>query len=514
MKKYLGIEFGSTRIKAVLIDERGSVLCSGGYEWENSLVDGWWSYDLAEVIKGMQSSYAELSKEYKAKYNESLIQIDAIGISAMMHGYLALDGQDNLLAPFRTWRNTRTQEAAKELSAALKFNMPQRWSATHYYQAVLSGEKHANSVAHLHTLSSYVHYLLTGKNVVGANDASGMFPLLEGDYDKARIQKYNALLKAQGIDKDIYKLLPKVMLAGENAGILTKQGAKLLDPSGNLQAGVVCCPPEGDMATGMVCTNAVAQRTANVSSGTSTNMTVILEKPLKKYYPEIDIIATPDGYAAALLHTNNCTTEINEWVSLFSEVATLCGADINKGELFTKLFNKSLECDERVGKLVGYNYLAGEPLAKTGNGAPLIVRSPDGELNLANFMQMQIYSANAAIALGMDILRGENVNIDSVTAHGGFYKTEFVGQNALSATLDAPVTVVKNAGEGGAWGIALLALYAANKKSLLAEFLQDIFRNVEKATVMATDEEKKKFAAFMQGYKANLAVEKLASEVK
>lgn len=514
MKKYLGLEFGSTRIKAVLIDEKGSVLCGGSYEWKNALVDGWWSYDLAEVKKGMQSSYSELSKAYKTKYSETLSQIDAIGISAMMHGYLALDESGNLLVPFRTWRNTRTQAAAEELSKALAFNMPQRWSATHYYQAVLNNEKNIHCVAHLHTLSSYVHYLLTGRNVIGANDASGMFPLSGSDYDKARIQKYNALLQNHGIDKDLYKLLPRVMLAGENAGTLTEKGAKLLDVSGVLQAGAVLCPPEGDMGTGMICTNAVAQRTANVSSGTAANLTVILEKPLKKNYPEIDIIATPDGYAAALVHTNNCTTEINEWVSLFFEVATLCGLDINKGELFAKLFNKSLESDESVGKLVGYNYLAGEPLAKTGNGAPLIVRSQDGKLNLANFMQMQIYSANAAIALGMDILYDEGVKIDSVTAHGGFYKTEFVGQNALSATLDAPVTVMKNAGEGGAWGIALLALYATHNEKTLEEFLHDVFRNVEKTTVNATDDEKKKFATFMRGYKANLAVEKLASEVE
>ncbi len=514
MKKYLGLEFGSTRIKAVLIDENGGVLCGGSYEWKNALVDGWWSYDLSEVKKGMQSSYAELSNEYTAKHNVPLTEIDGIGISAMMHGYLALDENDELLVPFRTWRNTRTQAAAEELSKALAFNMPQRWSATHYYQAVLNNENSVHCVAHLHTLASYVHYLLTDQNVIGADDASGMFPLSGSDYDKARIQKYNVLLQNRGVDKDLYKLLPRVMLAGENAGTLTEKGAKLLDVSGVLQAGAVLCPPEGDMGTGMICTNAVAKRTANVSSGTAANLTVILEKPLKKYYPEIDIIATPDGFAAALVHTNNCTTEINEWVNLFSEVATICGANINKGELFTKLFNKSRESDSDCGKLVGYNYLAGEPLANTGNGAPLIVRSQDGKLNLANFMQMQIYSANAAIALGMDILYGEGVKIDSVTAHGGFYKTDFVGQNALSATLDAPVTVMKNAGEGGAWGIALLALYTANKKGSLGEFLQDIFRNVEKTTVNATDDEKKKFATFMQGYKANLAVERLASEAK
>lgn len=512
MKKFLGIEFGSTRIKAVLVDEKGKVVCSGGYAWENKLVDGHWSYSLEEVEKGLRASYAELSKEYEAKHGAPIRNLDGMGVSAMMHGYLAFDEGYNLLAPFRTWRDTTTLQAAQELSRELKFNMPMRWSASHYYQAVLSGEKHVNKVAHLHTLASYVHYLLTGREVIGVGDGSGMFPTLGCEYDKARMDKYNALFRKKGIDKDICKLLPEVLGAGEDAGTLTESGAKLLDKSGNLQAGAKLCPPEGDMGTGMVCTNAVAPRSANVSSGTSANMTVILEKPLEKVYKEIDIIATPDGSPAALIHTNNCTTEINEWAGLFAEVAELCGAKVNKGELLTKLFTKSAESDGNVGGLSGYNYLAGEPLAGTVKGAPLIVRKPDGKLNLANFMQMQIYSAISALSLGMDILAKENVKIDNVTAHGGFYKTEFIGQNATSAVLGAPVTVMQNAGEGGAWGIALLALYSDSGCKSLADFMSGIFRDTQKTTVVASEEERQKFAEFIKGYKANLSVEKLASE--
>lgn len=504
-KLILGIEFGSTRIKAVLTGESGQVLSQGSYEWENSLVDGLWSYSLDEAQKGLQASYKQLTKNY----GKPITRIDAIGISAMMHGYIALDKDDKLLVPFRTWRNTNTQKAAKELSELFKFNVPMRWSVSQYYQSFLDKLEHVKNVAFLTTLSGYVHYKLTGKKVIGADDASGMFPLEGGDYDGAMLAKFNAL-----IGRDFKKLLPKVLLAGENAGTLTEEGAKYLDSTGTLKAGAILCPPEGDMGTGMVCTNAVAPKTANVSSGTSANMTVILEKPLKNYYKEIDIIATPDGKPAALVHTNNCTTEINEWVNLFCEVAELCGAKISKGDLFTKLFDKSLESDERVGGLTGFNYLAGEPLADTACGAPLIVRSPDGKLNLANFMQMQIYSAISALSLGMEILERENVKIESVTAHGGFYKTEFIGQNATGAVLDAPVTVMENAGEGGAWGIALLAGYALNNSLSLPEYLKKIFKNAKKKTVTADDEEKAKCKVFLERYKNHLKTEKLASEIK
>ena len=509
MKKILGIELGSTRIKAVLIDENATVLAQGSHEWENILVDGLWSYPLEAVEEGLQASYADLIKNY----GEKIESFDAIGISAMMHGYLAFDSNDRLLAPFRTWRNTNTGKAAQELSKLFSFNVPMRWSVSQYYQSVLDGLDHVKEIAYLTTLSGYVHYKLTGKKVLGIGDASGMFPTTDNTYDAVMIEKFNKLLSGKGIDVDFKSLLPQILIAGDNAGYLTEEGAAWLDTTGTLKAGVLCCPPEGDMGTGMIATNSIAERSANVSSGTSANLTVILEKPLKNYYQEIDVIATPKGAPAALIHTNNCTSEINEWVNMFGEVASLCGAEINKGELFTRLFKKSLESESNVGKLVGYNFLAGEPLGHTEKGLPMVARTSDGNMNLANFMQMQIYSAIASIALGMDILYQEGVKIDTVTAHGGFYKTEFVGQNATSAVLDAPVTVMENAGEGGAWGMAVLALYALDNKTPIAQFLNKLFDGAEKSTVMASDDEKKKFASFMEQYKKGLPAEKLASEV-
>lgn len=508
-KLILGIELGSTRIKSVLINETGNVLANGTFEWENDFVGGHWSYSLEKVKTGLKTSYKELVKNY----GKCIYKLDAIGVSAMMHGYLAFDKEWQLLAPFRTWRDTTTSQAANELTTVLGFNIPQRWSIAHYYQAILNGETHVRQVAHLTTLAGYVHFLLTGKNVLGVGDASGMFPVKDNEYDTLMLAKCNAKLWGKGIMSDIGNILPEILLAGEDAGNLTEAGAKYLDPTGTLKAGALACPPEGDMGTGMVCANAVKPRTGQVSSGTSANLTVVLEKPLNNYYPEIDIVATPDGHPAALIHTNNCTTEINEWVNLFSEVAELCGAKIEKGELFTKLFNKSADSDKSVGGLTGYNYLAGEPLASTVSGAPLIVRMPDGKLNLANFMQMQIYSAIAALSLGMDILGKEEVKIDSVTAHGGFYKTEFIGQNATSAVLDAPVTVMENAGEGGAWGIALLAGYALNNTLSLPEYLNGIFKDTQKKTVTANGKEKEKCKVFLENYKKNLCVEQLASKV-
>ena len=504
-KLILGIELGSTRIKAVLCDENGKVLSQGSYEWKNSLVDGLWSYSLDEAVKGLQESYKQLVQSY----GTPIERLDAIGISGMMHGYLTFDEKDNLLAPFRTWRNTNTKDAAAELSALFNFNVPMRWSVSQYYQSILENMEHVKDVDFLTTLAGYIHYLLTGKKVLGANDASGMFPLDGRDYDATMLEKFNKLT-----GKSFKRLLPKVLLAGESAGTLTKKGAKLLDPTGTLKAGAVACPPEGDMGTGMIATHSVAPRTGNVSSGTAANMTVVLEKPLKHYYREIDIIATPDGKPAALVHTNNCTSEINEWVNLFSEVAELCGAPVEKGELFTKLFNKSSESDEAVGGLTGYNYLAGETLANTVNGAPLILRKPDGKLNLANFMQMQIYSAISALALGMDILEKEDVKIDSVTAHGGYYKTDFIGQNATSAVLNAPVTVMENAGEGGAWGIALLAGYVLDNTLSLPEYLDKIFADTKNKTVTADENEKAKCAEFLSRYRKYIRCEKFASEIK
>ena len=510
MKQILGIELGSTRIKAVLIDERAKVLAQGSYEWENELVDGLWSYPLSEVEKGLQASYADLLKSY----GKPLKRVDAIGVSAMMHGYLAFDESGTLLVPFRTWRNTNTEKAAKELSGLFQFNVPMRWSVSQYYQSVLDGLDHVKNVAFLTTLSGYVHYRLTGKKVLGIDDASGMFPVKDKDYDDVMLEKFNALLREKGLDVRFEALLPKVMCAGENAGALTAEGAKWLDVSGNLQAGILLCPPEGDMGTGMIATNSVSPKTGNVSAGTSANFTVILEKSLKRYYKEIDVIATPDGYPAALIHANTCTSEINEWVDLFGEVVSLFGGNVSKGELFAKLFEKSLQSDENTGGFVSYNFLAGEPLANTQNGAPLVVRSPKGKMNLANFMQSQIYAAVATLALGMDILKQEEVQIERVLAHGGFYKTDFVGQNATSAVLEVPVTVMQTASEGGAWGMALLALYATDNTKPLNVFLSEVFADVEKTVVMANKAEINKCRRFIKAYRNALAAEKIASEAK
>lgn len=500
MKRILGVELGSTRIKSVIVDENAKVLAQGVYEWENELVDGLWSYSLDKVEEGLQTSYKDLIENY----GTPIEKFDAIGISGMMHGYLAFDSNDNLLAPFRTWRNTNTPRAAEELSSLFGFNVPMRWSVSQYYQSVLDGLDHVKDVAFLTTLAGYVHYRLTGKKVLGINDASGMFPVTDNAFDKEMLSKFNELLCSKGYGVDFESLLPKVLVAGENAGTLTDDGARWLDISGNLKGGTILCPPEGDMGTGMIATNCVVPRTGNVSSGTSANFTLVLEKPLKNYYKEIDVIATPDGYPAALVHANNCTTEITEWVNVFGEALELFGVKVNKGELFTKLFEHSLKSDNKTGNIVSYNFLAGEPLAGTKVGSPMVAREPSGNMNLANFMQSQIYSAVATLALGMDILEKERVKIEKVYAHGGFYKTDFVGQNATSAVLKTPVTVMETAAEGGAWGIAVLALYLLDNKKSLGEFLQDVFKDAKKVTVTASEEELKKCDYFIEKYRKYL----------
>ncbi|MBQ8885148.1 MAG: ATPase [Clostridia bacterium] len=508
----LGIELGSTRIKAVLTDQQGGVLASGAFEWENDFKDGFWTYALDDALKGVRESYLALKADYEKTFGKTITKLDAIGVSAMMHGYLAFDSEDNLLVPFRTWRNTTTEKAAAELTKALGFNMPQRWSASHYYQAVLNGEEHVGKVEFLTTLAGYVHWMLTGRKVLGVGDASGMFPIKDGNYDATMLEKINALLKKKGVNKDMGALLPKVLAAGEDAGTLTQAGALLLDPTGTLEAGAAVCPPEGDAGTGMVATNAVRVRTGNVSAGTSAFVMLVLEKPLQKIYPEIDIVTTPAGAPVAMVHVNNCTSEINAWASLFAEVVSLTGGTVSKGELFERLFKVSAESDGETGKLFACNFLSGEPIAGIREGRPLFLRMPDGEMNLANFMQAQIYSALASLHLGMEILENENVGVESVCGHGGFFKTAFIGQNAMSAALGAPVTVMQTAGEGGAYGIALLALYRLKNGQPLEAFLDGVFKDSEKTTVTASDQERAKFAAFMKRYKAGLKIEKTAEE--
>ena len=509
IKKILGIEFGSTRIKAVLIDGQANVMAQGVFEWENQLENGLWTYALEEVWLGARQAYRALCQDYGAPIET----LDGIGISAMMHGYLAFDKNDALLTSFRTWRNTNTEQAAEELTERLEFNMPQRWSATHYYQAVLNGEAHVGEVAFLTTLAGYVHWQLTGRKVLGIGDASGMFPVCNNAYDAERLEKYNALLSTRGVNKKLQDLLPEILLAGEDAGCLTEAGAKLLDESGTLQAGVPCCPPEGDAGTGMVATNAVKERTGNVSAGTSAFAMIVMDKQLSKVYPEIDVVTTPTGKPVAMVHVNNFTSEINAWTRLFEEVAELTGGKLDRGELFGRLFRKAQESDANVGGLVGYNYLSGEPIVNVKNGRPMLFRSPEGNMNLANFMQMQIYSALGALSLGMDILKAEQVEIEDICGHGGFFKTVEVSASAMSAAIGAPVTVMQNAGEGGAWGIAILALYAVSEQVGLENFLAELFKETKKITVCADETEKSKFSAFMDGYKKGLAVERLATEV-
>lgn len=508
---YLGIEIGSTRIKSVLIDGTGAVAATGEHVWENKLEGGYWTYALEDVWKGIQDSYASLKSDYRKRWGLALNAVDGMGVSAMMHGYLAFDAHGNLLVPFRTWRNTNTARAAEELSKALSFNMPQRWSAAHFYQAVLDSEPHVGKVKHLDTLASYVHRMLTDTPVIGIGDASGMFPIRGSNYDADRLAVYNGLLRRHNADVDMAELLPKVLTAGEFAGTLTAAGAKLLDPTGALQAGAKFCPPEGDAGTGMTATDAVKAHTGNVSAGTSAFAMVVLDKPLQREYPEIDMVTTPDGKPVAMVHVNNCTSEINAWADLFEEVIALGGGKLDRGELMQKLFLATLASDAAVGGLTGYNFLSGEPIVGLETGAPLILRNPKGKLDLANFMQMHVYSALAALRLGMEILEREGVRIDAMCGHGGFFKTEHVGAAAMSAALGAPVTVMRNAGEGGAWGIALLALYADKKTGTLDAFLDALFRGVEKETVSADEQEKAKFAAFMEGYKKHLDVARTAA---
>ena len=509
MKKILGIELGSTRIKSVLINEKGEVLASGAHDWENKLESGFWTYSLDSVWAGLQDSYADLIKNY----GEKIEKLDAVGISAMMHGYLAFDKNDNLLVPFRTWRNTTTAQAQAELTRELGFNMPQRWSGTHFYQAVLNGEEHIKDVTFLTTLAGYVHWRLTGKKVLGIGDAAGMFPTIGNYYDKEKLAIFNGLLEKHGVDKKLEDLLPTPLMAGENAGALTDEGAALLDASGVLKGGAIMCPPEGDAGTGMVATNAVKVKTGNVSAGTSAFAMVVLEKPLSKVSTEIDVVATPSGNTVAMVHANNFTSEINAWASLFMEAIELAGGKISKGKLYDALYEASLKSDSDVGGLVGYNFLSGEPLVGMETGMPLVARKPDGKMTLANFMQMQLYSALGAMSVGMEILAEENVEIEAICGHGGFFKCPFVGANAMSASLGCPITVMKNAGEGGAWGVALLALFATVSGKTLEEFLDEQFASAERETTVASAQEKAKFGKFMVEYKKYLAVEKLATEL-
>lgn len=512
-KYYLGIELGSTRIKSVLIDDETKVVCQGSYEWQNELNGGYWSYPLTEVEKGLQASYRELADSFKRIKGSSLTEVSAMGVSAMMHGYLAFDENDDLLVPFRTWRNTNTLVAAAELTELFDFNIPMRWSVAHYYQAILNKEEHVYRVTHITTLAGYVHYLLTGNKVLGIGDASGMFPVRGKMYDPVMMEKFDILLKNQGISVSFSELLPTPLFAGENAGYLTESGARLLDSYGELKPGCPLCPPEGDAGTGMVATNSISPKTANVSAGTSAFLMVVLDKKLSSCHREIDMVSTPSGAPVAMIHTNNFASEITAWCNLFEESVNMCGVRADRGELFNLLYSKSAESDKNLGGMLVYNLVSGEPVVGVEKGTPIIMRASSGRLTLGNLMKTLIYSALAPLALGYEILKSESVEIDRVCGHGGFFKTPAIGQRAMSAALDAPVTVLDNAGEGGAWGIALLAMFSMSSKSSLEDFLNELFVHMPKSTLSANENETTEFKEFLKKYEKGLDFERAASEV-
>lgn len=514
-KTSLGIELGSTRIKTVLIDDQFQTIATGNFDWENQLVDGVWTYSLEDVWAGVQTSYRQMADQVKETYGVPLTTIGSIGFSAMMHGYLAFDKQDQLLVPFRTWRNGMTEEAERILTELFSYNIPQRWSIAHLYQAVLNQESHIKDIDFFTTLAGYVHWQLTGEKVLGIGDASGMFPIdsQERAYNKGMLKQFETQIADSQVSWNLETILPKILLAGEDAGHLTKEGAKRLDPTGELQSGIPFCPPEGDAGTGMVATNSVAVKTGNVSAGTSAFAMIVLEKELQKVYPEIDLVTTPVGDAVAMVHTNNCTSEINSWMRLFKEVTDVTGSNISMDELYTKTFEHTFKADLDAGGLLSYGYHSGENITKMAEGRPLFVRSPESNFTLANFMRMHIFSAFGAMKIGMDILLKEQVVIEQIVGHGGIFKTPEVAQRVLSSVVKSPVTVLENAGEGGAWGMALLAGYVirANKEETLAEFLdQEVFANNEGITIEATKEENDGFDAFMARYEAGLVIESAA----
>ena len=515
-KAVLGIEFGSTRIKAILIDEKNQVIASGDHEWENQLENKIWTYSLDAIWTGLQDCYASLLKDVKEKYDTTITSLAAIGFSGMMHGYMPFNKDDELLVPFRTWRNTITGPASDELSELFGFHIPQRWSIAHLYQAILNGEDHVGDITFFTTLAGYIHWKLSGQKVMGIGEASGMFPIdvTNRDYDKTMIEKFDQLVAPKGFAWKLEEILPKVLVAGENAGTLTEEGAKLLDVSGNLKAGVPMCPPEGDAGTGMVATDAVAVRTGNVSAGTSCFGMAVLEKDLSKAYPEIDIVTTPVGDGVAMIHCNNCTSDLNAWVGIFKEFADAIGADVDMGKLFGTLYNKSLEGDKDCGGLLAYNYFSGEHVTGFEEGRPMFVRKPDSNFTLANFMRANLYTTMAVLKTGFDILfKQEGVELDKLQGHGGIFKTKGVAQSYLAAATNTPISVMTTAGEGGAWGIALLASYMIQKADGegLAEYLEEKVFAGQEAYVMDPDPaDVEGFEKFMEVYTAGLAIERAA----
>ena len=515
-KAVLGIEFGSTRIKAVLVDENNTPIASGAHDWENRLENGIWTYTLEDIWTGLQDCYKKMTEDVQKQYGVAVEKLGAIGFSAMMHGYLAFDRAGELLVPFRTWRNTITQEASEALTEAFQFHIPQRWSIAHLYQAILNGEAHVPDVDFITTLDGYIHWQLTGEKVLGVGSASGMFPIDSDtkDYYASMIRKFDELAAPKGFPWKVADLLPKVLVAGDNAGTLTAEGAKKLDPTGTLQAGCPLCPPEGDAGTGMAATNSVKQRTGNVSAGTSVFAMIVLEKALEKVHEEIDMVTTPSGDAVAMVHCNNCTSDLNAWVNIFKEFAESFGMDVDMDRLFGTLYHKALEGDKDCGGLLAYNYFSGEHITGFEEGRPMFVRTPDSRFNLANFMRANLYTSLGALKVGLDILmKEEKVAVDRITGHGGLFKTKGVGQSILAGAMDATVSVMKTAGEGGAWGIALLASYMIQKDAgeTLEDYLQQkVFGGDEGEKMDPNPEDVKGFDEFICRYRAGFPIERAA----
>ena len=513
----LGIEFGSTRIKAVLIDENHVPVASGSHDWENQLDNGIWTYSLDAIWSGLQDCYADLKRDVQEKFGVTLTRVGAIGFSAMMHGYMAFNEKGELLVPFRTWRNTITGPAAAELTELFHYNIPQRWSISHLYQAILNGEPHVKDVSFFTTLAGYIHWQLTGRKVLGVGDASGMFPIDPElkNYIPEMIEKFDALVAPKGFAWKLADILPQVLCAGADAGKLTEAGAKRLDPAGDLEAGIPLCPPEGDAGTGMTATNSIAQRTGNISAGTSVFAMIVLEKALKNVHEEIDLVTTPSGSLVAMVHCNNCTSDLNAWAGVFKEFAGAIGAKIDANTLYGSILNGALTADPDCGGIMTYGYFSGEHVTGFSEGRPLMVRMPDAKFTLGNFARAIVFSALGAIKIGMNILNAEGVEVDRMTGHGGLYKTPVVGQKLTAAAFNAPVSVMETAGEGGAWGIALLAEYMLNRaegETLEAYLDQKVFTGMKSVVLEPDPRDVAGFDKFMERYVAALPAERAAVE--
>ena len=519
-KAILGIELGSTRIKAVLIDQENKPIAQGNHTWENQLVDGLWTYSIEAIWSGLQDCYADLRSNVKNLYGIEIENLAAIGVSAMMHGYMPFNAKEEILVPFRTWRNTNTGRAAAALSDLFVYNIPLRWSISHLYQAILDNEAHVKDIDFLTTLAGYVHWQLTGEKVLGIGDASGMLPIdpTTHNYSAEMVAKFDKLIAPNQYSWTLQDILPKVLSAGESAGVLTPEGSKRLDASGHLKAGIPVCPPEGDAGTGMVATNAVKQRTGNVSAGTSSFSMIVLEKELSKPYEMIDMVTTPDGSLVAMVHCNNCTSDLNAWVNLFKEYQELLGIPVDMNEIYSKLYNIALTGDADCGGLLSYNYISGEPVTGLAEGRPLFVRSANDKFNLANFMRSHLYASVGVLKIGNDILfNEEKIKVDRITGHGGLFKTKGVGQRILAAAINSPISVMETAGEGGAWGIALLGSYLVNneKKQSLADFLDEkVFVGDVGIEVSPTAEDVAGFNTYIKNYKAGLPIEEAAVKFK